>query len=286
MFDLNQEIRSWRRSMSARIPFHHEAIAELESHLRDAVQKQIQNGSTPEAAWTMALAQLGSLDAIAAEYGKLPKSAVWRWLPVRVVLGVYTIFALMLAWVVGSRMLMGRADLLLAIHVLTISLGYAAVFSAGAIAAWSILSRAFHGWSPAQTEVLGRATGISAVAALALTWCGVVFGALWFRNHAGLFWSWDPREIGGIVVMAWNVLVLALLVRGNNERLGMLLGLMGNALVALCWLTPIMFPGPGAHLEAVSTVLIRVAIVGTVALVTLFGLALLPEGRLRFRHST
>ena len=130
MFNLDQEIRRWRSSMSARLPLHGEAVAELESHLRDAMQKQVQAGLEPRQAWTAALAQLGSPDAIAAEYGKLSEHAVWRWLPAKVILGGYAVVAAMFACLVGARVLFAKADTLLAVHILMITLGYTAATTA------------------------------------------------------------------------------------------------------------------------------------------------------------
>src|SRR5262245_56028081 len=89
MFDLEQEIRRWRRQMGNRLPFRPEAIDELEAHLREAVAQRRAAGAEPQGAWTAALAQLGSPKAVAAEYCKLSTIALWNWLPARVVLGIY-----------------------------------------------------------------------------------------------------------------------------------------------------------------------------------------------------
>src|SRR6185436_2074344 len=133
MFDLEREMADWRRSMSARLPHHREALDELESHLRDAVQQRTAAGATPHEAWTAALARLGSADTIAAEYGKLPSRAVWRWLPARVVLGVYAAFVACLGWFVAVRLAGGKNDALLAVHVFAITAGYTTLFAVGAV---------------------------------------------------------------------------------------------------------------------------------------------------------
>lgn len=62
MFDLEQEIRHWRKAIAARMRLQTNSIAELESHLRDAVQKHVQSGLTVQDAWKESLKQLGDLE--------------------------------------------------------------------------------------------------------------------------------------------------------------------------------------------------------------------------------
>ncbi len=70
MFDLENEIACWKRRLSRNEHVSESDIAELESHFRDDVDHQIENGLDPEAAFRKALEQAASGDALGREYGK------------------------------------------------------------------------------------------------------------------------------------------------------------------------------------------------------------------------
>ena len=284
MFDFEHQIRQWRRGISIRLPIHSDAVAELEDHLREAVQRHVQNGMTQEAAWTKAMEELGSPDSIMIEFNKLPGYAVYRWWPARIVMGTYFIVALLASSFIVSRLLKGKIDTLLALHVLTITLGYTAVFSISAIAAWSVLSRTFRGWSDTETEVLSRTTWYITVSALVLTMLGMALGGFWVYSQTGQYWAWNPKEIGGVTLVAWNALVLVLLNRRKNERIGMVLGLMGSALVTLCWFGPIFAASGALHGQRGSDIPIRVAVIEVASLLALLSLVCLPAGHVRYRR--
>lgn len=285
MFDLEQEIRKWRKAISARLPFQRDSIAELESHLRDAVQNHQHAGLTPEDAWTASLKQLGDPDLIAREYGKLTGYSVWRWRPAQIVLGVYAALGLILAFA-SSLSFANRGDALLAIHVWTIAVGYLGVFAVGAITASSILSRAMRGWSTTETDLFLRTTRYLTTAALVLIITGVILGGVWLRLGSGKFWSFDPREIGGIALVVWNALILMLLLRVRDERLEMRLGLAGNAIVAACWFGPLMLSKSAAHGFESRSLAMTAGLSGLVVLTLLLeALTFLQPGRLRLRSS-
>ena len=228
--------------------------------------------------------EMGSPDSIMIEFNKLPGYAVYQWWPARIVMGTYFIIALLASSFIASRLLKGKIDTLLAFHVLTITLGYAAVFSISAIAAWSVLSRTFRGWSDTETEVLSRTTWYITVSALVLTIIGMVLGGFWVYSQTGQYWSWNPKEIGGVTLVAWNALVLVLLNRRKNERIGMVLGLMGCALVTLCWFGPIFVSSGALYGQRGSEMSIRVAFIEVASLLALLSLVMLPAGHVRFRR--
>lgn len=285
MFDLEKAICDWRESMSARLPLQRDSVAELESHLRDAVQKHEQSGLSLEDAWAASLKQLGDPDGIAQEYGKLTGRSVWRWLPAQIVLGTYAAVAVLMA-VASSLAFANRGDALLAIHVWTITVGYLAVFAVGALAVSSILTRAVRGWSTTETDVFLQTTRSITTVALALIVTGVILGGVWLRLTSGQFWNFDLREIGGIALVAWNSLVVLLLLHVRDERLEMRLGLAGNAIVAACWFGPLMLSKAAVDgFDGISLGMTAV-ISGFVLLTLLLGaLTFLQPGRLRLRSS-
>src|SRR5437870_3535728 len=71
MFDLESAIADWRRKMMAVGIKSGEALEELESHLRDDLQAQLEKGLPPKHAFALAVARLGPGGALREEYSKI-----------------------------------------------------------------------------------------------------------------------------------------------------------------------------------------------------------------------
>jgi len=70
MFDLEKAIKKWKKSLLKYEVFEDGLIADIELHLRDAYEAQRRTGLDVEAAFRMAVAQVGTADNIASEYDK------------------------------------------------------------------------------------------------------------------------------------------------------------------------------------------------------------------------
>jgi putative ABC transport system permease protein len=76
MFNMESEIRSWKKTLRGETHLQDADAAELESHLRDEIDQAIKAGLDPEAAFREAVARSASADALGREYGKFrPRSA-------------------------------------------------------------------------------------------------------------------------------------------------------------------------------------------------------------------
>jgi hypothetical protein len=276
MFDLEARIQQWRRRLADALAGRTEAVDELEGHLREEVQRLIEAGRPPEQAWEAALARLGSPEQLAAEFGKVAPPRPAPWLPARVVLLALAGLAILLAGVVLAWLQSGRMGALLACHVFTVVAGYSATFGVGALAVWSLLSRAAVGWDARRAEALRSAAWRLSVAALALTAVGVLLGGVWAQEHLGRFWGWDLREIGGLSVLAWNALLAVWLWRrSSGGRTAMLLGALGNIVVCLSWFGPAL----AAQGHSYGQGGLVAGVFGFVALqLVLLTAALVPEG--------
>jgi len=85
MFDLEKAIREWRKALF-RSPNMEEAdVAELESHIRDEVDRLVNEGRDEEAAFRKAMEDPISVEALDAEYGKVRRLRLDRpsWHPAR-----------------------------------------------------------------------------------------------------------------------------------------------------------------------------------------------------------
>ncbi|UCE22303.1 MAG: ABC transporter permease, partial [Candidatus Aminicenantes bacterium] len=70
MFDLEKEIRKWKKSLQKYEVFEDGLIADIELLLRDAYDAQRQAGLTEEAAFRQAVSLVGTAESIAVEYNK------------------------------------------------------------------------------------------------------------------------------------------------------------------------------------------------------------------------
>jgi hypothetical protein len=70
MFDLDHTISEWRRQMQAGGIKTVSALDELESHLRDDVERQMQSGSSAQKAIEAAIKRIGEIDLIRNEFAK------------------------------------------------------------------------------------------------------------------------------------------------------------------------------------------------------------------------
>jgi hypothetical protein len=71
MFNLEQAISEWRRQMLATGVKALDILDELESHLRENIDEQIQAGTSPEQAFEIAARRIGDPDALRSEFAKL-----------------------------------------------------------------------------------------------------------------------------------------------------------------------------------------------------------------------
>jgi hypothetical protein len=71
MFDLERAIADWRRQMVAGGLKRAEALDELESHLREDIQQQIQSGLATQAAFESAVERIGGARSLKTEFAKI-----------------------------------------------------------------------------------------------------------------------------------------------------------------------------------------------------------------------
>jgi hypothetical protein len=73
MFDLDLAISEWRRQMSADGIKSREVLDELESHLREDVERRMRAGATAEQAFREAVVQVGTAEQLRPEFRKVSK---------------------------------------------------------------------------------------------------------------------------------------------------------------------------------------------------------------------
>ncbi|HEY8751742.1 MAG TPA: cytochrome c biogenesis protein CcsA [Tepidisphaeraceae bacterium] len=272
MFDLDQSIAAWRNSLPEQFRSRIQLLDELEQHLRDDIDRRIASGASPAEAWNSALTQLGSLETLSNEFAKLDKR---MWAPA----WIATAVLLLVVASVGYLAITLRRPLLGA-HVLFVTTGYVAVFAIGFLAFISVLTRAIGLSTDHQLGAFKRTSTRLAMLAALTTCIGVALGAIWAHANLGHWWTWDPREIGGACVLAWTaVLIQSFRSRSSAPLSLMLLGVMGNIVVACSWFGPALFI---QKLSYGYTPAFMSAILGSflIAQILVIYIALLPAGAL------
>jgi hypothetical protein len=70
MFDLEQSIKEWRQQMLTAGIKTPVPLDELENHLRDEIERQIQSGTSPQQAFENSVQQIGCADELKTEFNK------------------------------------------------------------------------------------------------------------------------------------------------------------------------------------------------------------------------
>lgn len=152
----------------------------------------------------------------------------------------------------GDTMEMMRAVLdsnfWLGTHVVTVTIGYASTFLAGALGAAWVLRRQFVAEPDAETTkaLVSLAYGVVAFSVL-FSFVGTTLGGIWADQSWGRFWGWDPKENGALLIVLWNALILHARFAGYaRERGFMTMTVFGNVVTALSWFGVNML-GIGLH---------------------------------------
>ncbi|QDU34089.1 Cytochrome c biogenesis protein CcsA [Poriferisphaera corsica] len=133
-------------------------------------------------------------------------------------------------------------------HVITITIGYSAVFLAGLFAIIYIVQGVY---TKSLTKERARTltTMIYATTAFALffSFVGTVLGGIWADQSWGRFWGWDPKENGAVLIVLITALILHARWGGLIQQRGIaVLAIGGNIICAFSWFGTNLL-GAGLH---------------------------------------
>jgi hypothetical protein len=245
MFDLESQIRAWRSDLAAAMGNVPDALDELESHLRDDIDRRIQRGAGAQSAFEAARAQLGEPARLAQEFARTRER---RWIPGWIAIGTVAAAVLVAAIREAARASSGKVQPLMAGHVIAVVGGYVAMLAVGMLAAWSVLSATILRRSPARNRRALQPVALKlSIVATIMTTIAVVTGAFWAREHLGRYWGFDLKETGGAAVILWSLLLVAMAIHAarHPSRMTALLlaSLAGNIVVTLSWFGPALISG-------------------------------------------
>lgn len=136
----------------------------------------------------------------------------------------------------------------LATHVITVTIGYSAVFLAGFLGIAYILGGVYTTvLTPDRAKTLYKMIyGVTAFALL-FSFVGTVLGGIWADQSWGRFWGWDPKENGAVLIVLVTALMLHARWGGMIQARGMaVLAVLGNIITAWSWFGTNML-GIGLH---------------------------------------
>jgi hypothetical protein len=283
MHNLELSIAEWRKDMAAAPRLGPEALDELESHLRETVDQLMRSGAGEAEAFQRAVEQMGPPQTVAAEFQKLRPAPLW--LPIKIVgvlLGVLA--ALVLAFVLSVPM-HRKLDMLLTLHVMTLSVGYATTLLLGFLGVCFVCQRCVAELPARRLAQLPPFSSTFAILATLFTVVGVMLGMLWSKQQWGRYWSWDAREIGGLCVLGWLLaFVAAHRVRLMTPRALFMMSVLSCSVVSLAWLGPNLSSG-SLHSYGMPSQVSKVLSVALMGNLLFFLLGFAPTECLRRRRA-
>lgn len=137
----------------------------------------------------------------------------------------------------------------LTIHVLTITLGYAAGLLSAFLAFIYLLMRGL-GLDDGDKDIrrsLTRAVYGMICLTLFLSLIGTVLGGVWANDSWGRFWGWDPKENGALLIVLWTLSILHARLGGYIKEWGLhFAAVFTGAVVTFSW-WHVNFLGVGLH---------------------------------------
>lgn len=134
----------------------------------------------------------------------------------------------------------------LATHVVTITIGYSAMFLAGLLATAYVVRGVF-GKTPDPDRSLVRMIYGVICFAILFSFVGTVLGGIWADQSWGRFWGWDPKENGALLIVIWCAITLHARLGGYIRERGLVaMALFGNVVTAFSWFGVNML-GVGLH---------------------------------------
>jgi hypothetical protein len=234
-FNLEEKIADWRKQMLAAGITGPDTLEELESHLREDFRALVLTGEADFEAFGHALARLGAPRDVRVEFKKLTNGED-RQLKTVAILWLGAVAAMALVLFLSRGLFRVRLNLILYLHILTVTLGYVTALLLGLGGIYQLFRERFQARLPIGNRLFARAAQRFSLVSATLVIAAVVLGTFASRQIFGSYWRWDPKEIGGVCVVGWFLAMATMQHYGwLNDRSAILMCVGGNIVVALAW---------------------------------------------------
>ncbi len=132
----------------------------------------------------------------------------------------------------------------LAIHVISITIGYAGCCVAGLIGHFYLLQGIRYPKEKALLESTYQNLIGTLGFGLMMTFFGTTVGGIWADQSWGRFWGWDPKENGALLIVLWCAIIF-------HAKVGRLIGPLGVAVASVLGIVVVMWAWFGVNLLSV-----------------------------------
>jgi cytochrome c-type biogenesis protein CcsB len=141
-----------------------------------------------------------------------------------------------------------RHNTWLTLHVVTITLGYAALFLGMGLAHVNLALQALRPGAAALLKTMSQFLYRSLQAGTLLLAVGILLGGVWASYSWGRFWGWDPKETWSLIALLGYLALLHGRFAGWVKDFGMAVGsIVGFLLVLMAWYGVNYILGTGLH---------------------------------------
>ena len=236
MPDLETNIAAWRTRLDAALPDQAETVRELETHLRDHLEKLQRAGVPAGEAFAQAVHRLGESRVIAREFSRLRSSWLPRSWPARAVLLLLATAIATISFFAAARYSVGAMTPLLVAHVLAISTGYLTVLATGIIAAGALVTECRGSVAERDRHDLRQLIFRLTLISSAFLPVGILLGMVWARGALGRAWGWAPVETGAAFILFSTALLLFAQVRLKLDvPTRYVIAVLGAVVLAFAW---------------------------------------------------
>jgi hypothetical protein len=234
MPDLEELIVAWRRKMAGQLP--EMAVRELEEHLRDHVDAQVERGMTASEAFDEALRLIGTPEALAPEFRRLAASRGWTVWRQAVVVSYLAAAAALVVFLGLREALPTPMTPLLAAHVFAVTAGYLAFLAAAVLGAGGLAVACLGVLHDMERSDLRRWSIRLTLAGGTFLVVGTLLGMVWASDNLGRAWNWDPAETGVAAIMiATGLLLMAQRWRSLPDLARGALVVLGGSALLIAW---------------------------------------------------
>lgn len=142
-----------------------------------------------------------------------------------------------------------RSNYWLTIHVMTITISYAAFFLAFGLGDVGLFYY-LRGEKENQLQIRGVVTGIYRAMQIGVAFLapGIILGGIWADYSWGRFWGWDPKETWALIALLGYLAVLHARYAGMIKNFGMIVtAIITFSLVIMAWYGVNFVLGAGLH---------------------------------------